>query len=300
MITVTVGKMPGRAVDVSVDSDVLTVATAIDKAGFDVGGQNYELRVNNLQTTDFNYQLQNGDIVTLTQSIKGNAMARINLKVDDSDSGVYLVEPNSSCKELIELAGSDIAEEDVKSIVVNGKPKKDMPVLHNDDTVIISTKELMNVSVKINRGKLIHLQLEQKARITALLETLQELGKLDYEHLTFKQLDIRKDDKKIKFAFAQLKDGDKISISAPEVETETKVETSAEPTITEPVIEEYSTPEGDTVWVTNDEACCCETEESCGCASCEPNVISVPLNDKITATIVISADGDKKTVSITF
>ena len=294
MITVTVGKMPGRAVDVSVDSDVLTVATAIDKAGFDVGGQNYELRVNNLQTTDFNYQLQNGDIVTLTQSIKGNAMARINLKVDDSDSGVYLVEPNSSCKELIELAGSDIAEEDVKSIVVNGKPKKDMPVLHNDDTVIISTKELMNVSVKINRGKLIHLQLEQKARITALLETLQELGKLDYEHLTFKQLDIRKDDKKIKFAFAQLKDGDKVFISAP------KVETSAEPTITEPVIEEYNTPEDDTVWEANNEVCSCKTEEFCGCASCESNVISVPLNDKITATIVISADGDKKTVSITF
>ena len=71
-IQVTVGRIPGGAKEIVLDS-VKTVAEAIRLAEFSADG--YEIRVNNVVTTDFNQELSDDDLVSLVKNVKGNAQS---------------------------------------------------------------------------------------------------------------------------------------------------------------------------------------------------------------------------------
>lgn len=82
-IKVTVGKIPGVAKEVTLDG-AHTIAEALRIA--DLGSADgYEIRLNNAKTADFNAEVQEGDIVSMVKSVKGNADDFVSVTVDDAN-----------------------------------------------------------------------------------------------------------------------------------------------------------------------------------------------------------------------
>lgn len=247
-IQVTVGRIPGGAKEVVLDS-VKTVAEAIRLAEFSADG--YEIRVNNVVITDFNHELSDEDLVSLVKNVKGNAgvsliLANVTLpdgtkKKAHITKGSYLV----AVKSTISLPGkfSDyVWKVDGKDVV-----EKDF-ILNNNCSVIIESANVAakgedmpaekaeeKAPIKKPAKKKAEVKSEEKAadaeekKETMLIyvtynggpEYVLELPRKTRITAVLKDIDankkwnqfvVTKNGTLVKLAFMELKDGDKITV----------------------------------------------------------------------------------------
>lgn len=154
-IKVTVGKIPGRAQEVTLES-TLTIAEALRLANISVDSQS-ELRVNNVKEGNFNAELSNGDIVSVVKNVKGNAdifTISINQKTDKKlSSSQAMVEVGtfiSALMGILELKGSF---SDYKWIVNDNECSDPMYKLKLTDTIVEVATPVVESAKKVTKTK---------------------------------------------------------------------------------------------------------------------------------------------------
>lgn len=233
-ITVTVGKVPGVAKDVTLDG-AHTVAEALRIA--ELGSTDgYELRVNNSKTTDFNQEVYDGDIISVVKSVKGNSDSgdyiAVTVKVDTLPSQTLFVEKGTYVQGVKSLMGSAVAKEhrcydaDGCELTKNTELTQDMEIFFRipveepakkkatkKKAVEAATSDTISCTVDF-RGETHDLVLPKKSRYDAVFNAIGADKK-------FSDYAITSDNKEVKFAFATVKNGGHIVIvELPSAETE--------------------------------------------------------------------------------
>ena len=217
-IKVTVGKIPGVAKEVTLDG-AHTIAEALRIA--DLGSADgYEIRLNNAKTADFNAEVQEGDIVSMVKSVKGNTDDFVSVTVDDSNgnnSTTLFVEKGTYVQGIKSLL-PQVLPTDYKAYDVDGNELESTYEI-NDDMVIIfkgpakkkkaaksgQTKETsektacdtISCTVEYN-GKAKDLILPKGSRYNAIFKELKLGG-------SWSDYAVTSDSKLVKFSFATVK-----------------------------------------------------------------------------------------------
>ena len=247
-IQVTVGRIPGGAKEVVLDS-VKTVAEAIRLAEFSADG--YEIRVNNVVITDFNHELSDEDLVSLVKNVKGNAgvsLILVNVTLPDGTKkkahitkGSYLVAvkstislPGKFSDYVWKVDGKDVGEKDfilnnncsviIESANVAAKGE-DMPAEKAEEKAPIKKPAKKKAEVKSEEKAA---DTEEKKETMLIYVTYNggpeyvlELPRKTRITAVLKDIDankkwnqfvVTKNGTLVKLAFMELKDGDKITV----------------------------------------------------------------------------------------
>ena len=298
-IQVTVGQVPGAVKDVTLD-EVVTIAEAIRKAGFSADG--YEIRINNVVTTDFNHELENEDIVSLVKNVKGNASATL--------LSINVTLPGGETKRVLLLKGE---------FLISLKKSLGLPGKFSDYKWIVAGEEQTNKQYELTRDCNVNIELARATEEADITSTGEEptvapekktSEKKTQEKdgsetvMTVKWLDgattidmevrhgmrcseflrvahgpdakwsdyiVSKNGKLVKLGFMQLKDGDIVTIEkkgVPELDIATPCESVAEP-VEETAKEDIS------------ETCCEATEEATSEPCAHEESVAEPVEEAI-------------------
>lgn len=217
-IKVTVGKIPGVAKEVTLDG-AHTIAEALRIA--DLGSADgYEIRLNNAKTADFNAEVQEGDIVSMVKSVKGNTDDFVSVTVDDANgnnSTTLFVEKGTYVQGIKSLL-PQVLPTDYKAYDVDGNELENTYEINNDMVIVFKgpakkkkatksgqTKETsektacdtISCTVEYN-GKAKDLILPKGSRYNAIFKELRLGG-------SWSDYAVTSDSKLVKFSFATVK-----------------------------------------------------------------------------------------------
>ncbi len=240
-ITVTVGKVPGVAKDVTLDgAHTIAEALRIAELGSTDG---YELRVNNSKTTDFNQEVYDGDIISVVKSVKGNSDSSdyiaVTVTVDTLPSQTLFVEKGTYIQGVKSLIGSAVTKEHRCYDADGCKLAKDTELTQDTEiffrvpveesakkkTTKKTTEKISSDTISCTvdfKGETHDLVLPKKSRYDAVFNAIGADKK-------FSDYAITSDNKEVKFAFATVKNGGHIVIvELPSTEAEAQENTEAE------------------------------------------------------------------------
>jgi sulfur carrier protein ThiS len=134
-ITVRVGKLPGRIVEIALE-DNRAITDALEIAELDQTG--YEVRVN-ATPADINTELEDGDTVLLVKKVKGNTDDFITVRIGKLPGRIVEVALNGdrSVAAALEAAELDQAGYEVR---VNATPADTATILEDGDTLLLVKK----------------------------------------------------------------------------------------------------------------------------------------------------------------
>lgn len=134
-LTVKVGKLPGRIVEVAVEDDA-TVSVALSVAELDSTG--YEIRLNG-SPVDLDTYIEDGDTILLVKKIKGNGDGFVTVRVGRLPGRIQEIALNGdrTVAAALEAAELDSVGYEVR---VNGAPTDSATTLAEGDTILLVKK----------------------------------------------------------------------------------------------------------------------------------------------------------------
>jgi hypothetical protein len=139
MITVRVGRLPGRIVEIALNGE-RTVATALATAGLDPAG--YEIRVQGVTATPAT-TLSEGDLVLLVKKIKGNGADGVTLvRVGRVPGPALTLVAIDTATVGAGLAAAGLAANDGEAVYINDRLAVSLDeVVTNGDAIVIKAVE---------------------------------------------------------------------------------------------------------------------------------------------------------------